>query len=235
MCAASSCVSMGWEPIRSQLGLLILWPKTAKHWTLWFECMIILWSVDGKMEQKSTVDLEILDLSTQCIHHACGLNLAFHLWWFSILSLSACAYKVEHIITQSYCTLRYCGTWAFLYATQSAIEGNVSNSQGVTTTGQSLTFNLKNIHKNWLSPATYCTCWTHKWTIGNFSIMTENSSWFRYRIKHYHQLCFCNLLSFYCSTNLGRYFVKKQQSFQNRCDLWQRWATEKFVCLDNNQ
>lgn len=37
MCAASSCVSMGLKPIRSHLGLLILWPNTAKHWSLWFE------------------------------------------------------------------------------------------------------------------------------------------------------------------------------------------------------
>lgn len=39
MCSASSCVSVGREPISSQLELLYFGPKlfTAKHWTLWFE------------------------------------------------------------------------------------------------------------------------------------------------------------------------------------------------------
>lgn len=37
MCAASSCVSVGCEPIRSQLDFLIIWPSTAKHCSLWCE------------------------------------------------------------------------------------------------------------------------------------------------------------------------------------------------------
>lgn len=34
MCAASSCVSVGWRPIRSELERLVLQPNGAGQWTL---------------------------------------------------------------------------------------------------------------------------------------------------------------------------------------------------------
>lgn len=125
MCAASSCVSMGREPIRSQLGLLIIWPSTAKHCALWCE-----WhdhfAISGWwwwMEQRVGF---LLSLCTRCIHHVWSGYLG------SICSDSAWAFlhvcKVGlymHISTPTYCTL--ISAWDVPYTIS---IGNVNEPHG---------------------------------------------------------------------------------------------------------
>lgn len=102
MCAASSCVSTGRQPIRIRPGLLMLWPEKLHNTGLFdLSDRIILWPAGDKIKQREF----LMSLAHPSYLEPTSIQPVFPLTWQ--LEPIFFAFKVEpytHMITQSYCT-----------------------------------------------------------------------------------------------------------------------------------